>query len=259
MVNDTSRDAPRAMPTVIANGRSSSPLIPPTRASGTKTATVVRVDAVTAPATSLTEATMASGVSSGPVSRRLMFSITTMESSTTRPTATVRAASVKMFSEKSPIHNPIIATSRDRGIDSAVMIVERNESRKTRMINTANVRPSAPSVARSLIDSSMEGAWVKTVRIEVFCPTLCDSPGSRASMEWEIDTASASASFKMLRLSAGRLSERAIEVASTDFTFTSARVPSLTGPSGAGIGQSATCWAAVGVVPTSIASSRFLS
>ena len=39
---------------------------------------------------------MAAGVSGAlPVSRRLMFSITTIESSTTRPTATVMAARVK--------------------------------------------------------------------------------------------------------------------------------------------------------------------
>ena len=85
---------------MIENGRNSSPVMPETMATGTKTATVVRVEAVTAPDTSRTEATMSSGVSgSSPVSRRLMFSITTIESSTTRPTATVSAARVKMFSE----------------------------------------------------------------------------------------------------------------------------------------------------------------
>ena len=100
MVIDTSSDATRAIATVIENGRNSSPVMPDTTATGTKTATVVRVEAVTAPATSRTEATMASGVSGlGPVSRRLMFSITTIESSTTRPTATVIAARVKMLSE----------------------------------------------------------------------------------------------------------------------------------------------------------------
>ena len=100
MVIDTRSDATRASATVIENGRNSSPVMPETTATGTNTATVVRVDAVTAPATSRTDSTMSPGVSgSRPVSRRLMFSITTIESSTTRPTATVIAASVKMFSE----------------------------------------------------------------------------------------------------------------------------------------------------------------
>jgi hypothetical protein len=58
MVSDTSSDAPKAMATVVENGRNSSPVM-----------------------------------------RDMMFSITTMESSTTRPTATVMAAKVKMLSE----------------------------------------------------------------------------------------------------------------------------------------------------------------
>ena len=100
MVSETNSDAVSASATVVEKGRNSSPVMPDTTATGTKTATVVKVEAVTAPATSRTEAMMSSGVSgSGPVSRRLMFSITTMESSTTRPTATVMAARVKMFSE----------------------------------------------------------------------------------------------------------------------------------------------------------------
>ena len=100
MVIDTSSDATRAIATVIENGRNSSPVMPETTATGTKTATVVRVEAVTAPATSRTEATMSPRLSGPiPVSRRLMFSITTIESSTTRPTATVIAARVKMLNE----------------------------------------------------------------------------------------------------------------------------------------------------------------
>ena len=46
------------MVTVSANGLKSSPVIPVTNASGKNTATVVAVDAVTAPATSRTESTI---------------------------------------------------------------------------------------------------------------------------------------------------------------------------------------------------------
>ena len=103
MVIDTSNDAPSAKATVIANGRKSSPTTPDTMATGANTMTVVRVDAVTAPATSLTEARMSPAVRVRcPAARRLMFSTTTIESSTTRPTATVSAANVKMLSEYSP-------------------------------------------------------------------------------------------------------------------------------------------------------------
>ncbi|MNW52444.1 hypothetical protein D3C74_299630 [compost metagenome] len=43
-----------AIATVMANGRNSSPTMPPTSAMGRKTATVQTVDAVMAPPTSLT-------------------------------------------------------------------------------------------------------------------------------------------------------------------------------------------------------------
>ena len=99
MVSDTSSDASRAIETVRANGRNSSPVEPPTNAIGRKTVTVVMVDAVIAPATSRTARTMIAA-RSGPSTRlRVMFSITTMESSTTRPIAMVRAPRVRMFSE----------------------------------------------------------------------------------------------------------------------------------------------------------------
>ena len=52
MVSETSSEDSRAMVTVSANGRNSSPASPPTKAIGRNTATVVRVDAVMAPATS---------------------------------------------------------------------------------------------------------------------------------------------------------------------------------------------------------------
>ena len=100
MVIDTSSEATSAMRHGDRERPEQLPGDAGDHATGRNTATVVRVDAVTAPATSVTEATMSPGVSgSGPVSRRLMFSITTIESSTTRPTATVIAARVKMFSE----------------------------------------------------------------------------------------------------------------------------------------------------------------
>ena len=63
IVIDTSSEAPSAIAIVIANGRKSSPTTPETIATGKNTATVVRVEAVTAPATSFTDATMSLGVS----------------------------------------------------------------------------------------------------------------------------------------------------------------------------------------------------
>ena len=59
MVSETSSEESRAMVTVRANGRNSSPARSPTKAIGRKTATVVRVEAVMAPATSRMEVRIA--------------------------------------------------------------------------------------------------------------------------------------------------------------------------------------------------------
>jgi len=97
-VRDTNRDASSEIVTVIAKGRKISPACPPTSPIGRNTATVVRVELVTAPATSLTALMIESRPHSPSPWWRLMFSITTIESSTTRPIATVSAPSVRMLS-----------------------------------------------------------------------------------------------------------------------------------------------------------------
>ena len=81
------------------------------------------------------------------------------------------------------------------------------------------------------------------------------SAGSRSRMVCDSATESASLSLRMLTLSAGRPSERAMVVASTERTATSATEASLTGRSVAGTYQPATCRAVVGVWPTWMASS----
>ncbi len=86
------------MVTVTANGVKTSPVWPVTKmASGRKTATVVTVDAVTAAATSRTPVVIAAILSSPREICLLMFSMTTIESSTTRPIAIVIAPRVMMF------------------------------------------------------------------------------------------------------------------------------------------------------------------
>jgi hypothetical protein len=116
---------------------------------------VVRVLAVMAPATWRTEATMSSTVSSEVPCLRRMFSITTIESSTTRPTAIVRAPRVSMFRVKPPTHRPMRAISRERGMEIAATTVERNDPRNNRITTTAKRRPRPPSTERSWMDCSM--------------------------------------------------------------------------------------------------------
>ena len=99
IVSATSSDASRAIEVVSANGRNSSPVWPDTKTSGRNTATVVSVEAVMAPATSPTAARMFLNLVPPIVWRRRMASITTIESSTTRPIEMVSAESVSMLSE----------------------------------------------------------------------------------------------------------------------------------------------------------------
>ena len=259
-VMETISEATRAMATVTAKGRNSSPVTPETTATGRNTATVVAVDAVTAPDTSLTEATMSAGVSAAcPVSRRLMFSSTTMESSTTRPTATVRAARVKMFSENPPTCRPIMATSSDSGMEMAVISVERTDIRNSRITRTANPSPSAPSTVRSWIDCSISGAWSKTMLNAALLPIVCCRPGSASATACEMATESPSASLSTDTLSAGRPLARASEDEEIDSTLTSAIFDSATGPSLVGIERALTCLTELVESPTCTASSRVLS
>ena len=56
-MSDTTSDASSEMTTVMANGRKNEPDWPPTNPIGANTATVVKVELVMAPATSLTDRT----------------------------------------------------------------------------------------------------------------------------------------------------------------------------------------------------------
>ncbi len=259
-VIETSSEATSATAMVTANGRNNSPVTPDTTATGKNTATVVAVDAVTAPATSLTEATMSAGVSAAcPVSRRLMFSSTTIESSTTRPTATVRAASVKMLSENPPTWRPIMAISSDSGIEIAVMIVERSDNRNSRITSTAKLSPRAPSTVRSWMDCSIRGAWSKTMLNAALLPMVFSRPGMASATACEMATESPPVSLSTDTLSAGRPSERANEDDEIDSTLTSAICDRAIGPSLVGTARAWTCLIEVVEFPTCTASSRVLS
>ncbi len=84
-----------------------------------------------------------------------MFSMTTIESSTTRPMAMVSAPSVRMLREYPNAWIPMKVISTLVGIEIAVTIVERTDSRNSRITRTANARPSSPSSARASMDCWM--------------------------------------------------------------------------------------------------------
>ena len=80
------------------------------------------------------------------------------------------------------------ATRSDVGIEIAVTNVERHDLKKTKMIIIAKVRPRRPSLTRSEIDFSTNGAWLKVSLMVTLPPSFVASSSSRGLMPLEIDT-----------------------------------------------------------------------
>ena len=158
-----------------------------------------------------------------------MFSRTTIESSTTRPMAMVRAPSVRMLSDSLRVHSTISARTTDSGMETAVTSVERIDARKTRMTRTAKSRPRAPSVVRPLMDLETAGPWSLT--------TVSVAPEPRSlrrpdSLSWTAsETATALPSWSMVTETArlGLPSVRVMESALAGSSSTVATSPRRTG------------------------------
>ena len=80
------------------------------------------------------------------------------------------------------------ATNSDVGIEIAVTSVDLQDLRKTKIIKIAKVRPRSPSLTRSEIDFSTNGAWLKVSLIVTSPPSLVASSSSRGLMPLEIET-----------------------------------------------------------------------
>ncbi len=227
----------RAIDTVTANGRKSCPAMPDTNAMGRNTATVVSVDAVIAPATCRTEATTPSTVSGPSPLRRLMFSMTTIESSTTRPMAMVSAPSVKMLRVLPLVQSPMRVMSRESGIETAAMTVDRHDQRNARITSTAKSSPSPPSTERSWIDCSMKGAWSKMVMNSA--SRVGARRSSSACTACEMSTTFAPCAGVICRVSDGLPLTRDRFWAGTASSSTSAKSEMRTAPSAVGTGSAA--------------------
>ncbi len=116
--------------TVTAKGRNHSPAPPPMKATGTNTATMDSVVAVTARPISAVPL-RAAVMRSSPRSMCLtMFSRTTMASSMSTPMASDRPSRVMKFSVKPHSHTAMNAAMAEVGSDRPVISVERQELRK---------------------------------------------------------------------------------------------------------------------------------
>ncbi len=143
---------------VKANGMNNSPTMPPTKISGANTATVTNVEE----RIGLNISIVASRIKARPRSfssfryiRRYIFSTTTMESSMTRPIATVMAPSVIMFRVISSQCKISKAVKIETGIEIIEIIVDLKFLKNKKMMITANNPPNKAFSTMEYTDSSI--------------------------------------------------------------------------------------------------------
>src|SRR5699024_12013698 len=130
-----------ARTTVSAKGRKSSPAMPSTSRIGTNTMTVTTVEEITADETSPVALVIVLSFDSplGACLRcRMMFSMTTMESSTMRPMVIINPARDIILTVVPVASMPTNANSTDNGMVIPVMMVGRSDNRNTKMTKTAD-------------------------------------------------------------------------------------------------------------------------
>ncbi len=133
--------------------------MPSTKTMGAKTATVVRVEAVIAPATSPTPRIAAfTGLS--PSSRqREMDSSTTMALSTNMPTPRARPPRDMMFKDTSSRNMGAKVVATEIGIARAMTRVGTTLRRKTQITSTDNRAPSSAESRTSFTAAAMKVDW----------------------------------------------------------------------------------------------------
>ena len=132
-VTDTNREAARAKQIVKAKGIRSWDVIPLTKTKGKYTATVVKVEAITAPTTSWVPSTAAWYLLLPMLRWRKIFSSTTVELSTTIPTDSANAANVTMFSVCPPKYSITKVDISESGMATPMIMVLRKFPRKIKI------------------------------------------------------------------------------------------------------------------------------
>ena len=174
VVSDTTNDTRMAVESVTANSRNSRPSMPPIKKIGMNTATNERVIDTTVNAISLAPRRAAS-IGDSPCSRyRVMFSSTTMASSTTKPVAMVSAIRERL-SRLYPNRyiTPNVEIS-DTGTATAGIKVARRFRRNTNTTRITSPTEMASVRSTSCNDARMTGVRSITIDSDIL-------PGSEAS------------------------------------------------------------------------------
>ncbi len=117
-----------------------------------------------------------------------MFSMTTIESSMTRPMAMVRPPSVSMLRDSPRLQRMMRAPTTLRGIESPAMTVERQLRRNTQMTMIAKTAPTIPSCSSEWMLSLMKIDWSTTVVIVAWPPRSRVIAGSSSATALAMST-----------------------------------------------------------------------
>ena len=90
---------------------------------------------------------------------QLMFSIVTVASSTKIPTAKASPPSVMMFKVSPSADKPTMAPMIDKGMDTAMMSVDRQLPKKSKIIKLVKAAAISPSTATPLIAALTKIDW----------------------------------------------------------------------------------------------------
>ncbi len=147
------------MVTVSAWSLKSWPATPSTNTSGTKTATVVSVEAKTAAPTSCVPSTAARNSPRPSCRFRKIDSSTTIELSTSMPMPSVRPPRDMTFSEMPSRYISRKVATMEIGIETPMMSVLRQSRRKANSTSTASRPPSSAESRTSLRAWRMNSDW----------------------------------------------------------------------------------------------------
>ena len=164
VVNEITSEISTATDSVTANSRNKRPVWPLMKSSGINTATSDRLIDSTVKPTSRAPSSAALNRSMPASMWRLVFSSTTMASSTTNPVATVSAIRLRLFRLKPIRYMTPKVPSRDTTVATAGISVARALRKKALTTSTT----SAMEIS-SVISTSFNEARIDVVRSEATC------------------------------------------------------------------------------------------
>ena len=180
VVSEMTSDIKTAADSVTANSRNKRPTCPPMNSSGINTATSDRLIDNTVKPTSRAPSSAALKRSMPASMWRLVFSSTTIASSTTKPVATVSAIRLRLLSEKPSKYMTLKVPSSDTMVATAGMMVARTLRKNALTTSTTSTMDisSVSSISRS--EERME--WVLSVATEILISdgNCACSSGSKA-------------------------------------------------------------------------------